>query len=104
MARKSLIGWTKALLAAAIVVGGTISANAQYAYCSPHGEMIAKLGEKFQEKRFALGTIGEMAVMELFVGDKGTWTVLVTDVSGKSCILAAGDNWESTVILSGTDA
>jgi hypothetical protein len=33
-------------------------------------------------------------VMEIYTSPEGTWTVLVTDTSGKSCITAAGENWQ----------
>ena len=75
--------------------------NAQYGFCTEHGNLVAQLGENFQEKRFALGTIGQVAVMEVFVGEKGTWTIIVTHTSGRSCIIAAGDNWENSVIEAG---
>jgi hypothetical protein len=40
-------------------------------------------------------------VMEVFVASAGTWTIIVTDVTGRSCIIAAGDNWENAAIVSG---
>ncbi|WP_292658516.1 hypothetical protein [Mesorhizobium sp.] len=39
--------------------------------------------------------------MEVFVADSGSWTVIVTDVAGRSCIVAAGENWESVEALPG---
>ena len=104
MARKSLLKWVKILLAAAFIATGTGVADAQYRHCLEHGALVAQLGEKFQERQFAFGTIGEIAVMEVFVGEKGSWTIIVTDVAGRSCIIAAGDNWENSVILSGENA
>ena len=94
----------KALAVAAFVAAGANVADAQYRHCSEHGDLVAHLSEKFQEKQFAFGTIGQIAVMEVFVGDKGSWTVIVTDVAGRSCIVAAGDNWENSVILSGENS
>ena len=104
MARKSLRKWVKTLAVAVFVTAGASAAGAQYRHCSEHGELVAHLSEKYQEKQFAFGTIGQIAVMEIFVGDKGSWTVVVTDVAGTSCIVAAGENWENSAILSGENS
>jgi hypothetical protein len=105
MARTSWQVWMKALAAGALLLAGVSAAGAQARYCTPHGDMVAQLGQKYQEKQFASGAVGQVAVMEVFVADSGTWTVVVTDVTGKSCIIAAGDAWEQTpLMLSGNDA
>ena len=38
---------------------------------------------------------GGAAVLELYVSEAGTWTVVQTRPNGLSCIMAAGDNWQS---------
>ncbi|GAA2834562.1 hypothetical protein [Aminobacter aminovorans] len=39
----------------------------------------------------------DAAIFEIYVADDGTWTVLMSEVTGRSCVLAAGDGWESSV-------
>jgi hypothetical protein len=39
-------------------------------------------------------------VLEVFVSDTGTWTVVVTDPKGVSCVLAAGQSWEEIPVAS----
>jgi hypothetical protein len=90
-------------LVAAVAMTVASPATAQYEHCVDHGELVATLTEKFQEKQIAFGLIGRMAIMEVYVGAAGSWTVIVTDTHGRSCIVAAGDNWESTATLSGED-
>ena len=102
MAHKSLLRWMKALVVAASMTV-TNPAGAQYQHCVDHGELVATLTEKFQEKQIAFGLIGRMAIMEVYVGAAGSWTVIVSDTHGRSCIVAAGDNWESTATFSGQD-
>ncbi|MER8506026.1 MULTISPECIES: hypothetical protein [unclassified Mesorhizobium] len=104
MARKSLLGWVKTVAFAGLFAGGTNAASAQYQYCVEHGDLVAHLAENFQERQFALGLIGQEAVMEVFVADSGSWTVIVTDVAGRSCIVAAGENWESVEALPGQNS
>ncbi|TGQ43981.1 MULTISPECIES: hypothetical protein [unclassified Mesorhizobium] len=104
MARKSLVGWVKTLALAGVFATGASAASAQYQYCVEHGDLVAHLTENFQERQFALGLIGQEAIMEVFVAESGSWTIIVTDVAGRSCIVAAGDNWESVVALSGQNS
>lgn len=104
MARKSLSAWVKALILAGALALGTSAAGAQYQYCVEHGVLVAHLSENFQEKQFAFGLIGQTAIMEVFVGESGTWTIIVTDVAGTSCIIAAGNNWESVTAPAGRSA
>lgn len=103
MARKSLLGWVKTLALAGALAVGTNAASAQYQFCVEHGDLVAHLSEKFQERQYAFGLIGQVAVMEVFVAETGTWTIVVTDLAGRSCIVAAGDTWENTVIPAGHD-
>ena len=69
------------------------SAQARY-QCLPHADVVEKLENDFSEKvvGVGLGNRGQ-TVLELFVGKKGSWTVLVSLTNGWSCITAAGDNW-----------
>lgn len=43
------------------------------------------------------GAAGAFAIMEIYASATGTWTVIVTDVTGMSCIVAAGEGWETTI-------
>ncbi|WP_292391068.1 hypothetical protein [Mesorhizobium sp.] len=65
--------------------------------CGGHDYLVARLAEAFEEKRLGYGVAGEVAIFEVFVSAKGTWTILMTDVKGQACILAAGDGWEDTL-------
>lgn len=98
MARKSLIGWMKGLLIALVMAMSSHVATAQSEPCLDHSALVARLVEKYQERQIAFGLIGNMAVMEVFVAESGTWTIIITDVTGRSCIVAAGNNWESTMV------
>ncbi|RWN58994.1 hypothetical protein [Mesorhizobium sp.] len=102
MARKSLLVGLKTLILAGALAVGTNAASAQY--CVEHRDLVAHLSEQFQERQFAFGLIGQMAIMEVYVADSGSWTIIVTDVAGRSCIVAAGEHWENVVIPTDQDA
>jgi hypothetical protein len=104
MARKSLKRWIVTLAVAAFLATGSNVASAQYPQCVEHDEIVAHLSKKYQESQFASGTIGQIAVMEVFVGKTGSWTVVITGLDGMSCIVAAGENWENSTIPSDENA
>ena len=45
-----------------------------------------------------MGVVNAKAVMEIFMSPQGTWTVLVTDTTGTSCIIATGEEWQEVPI------
>jgi hypothetical protein len=93
--------WLAPLIGGAMMLAAVAPANAQLPPCAPHDEMVSRLGETYQEKRHAYGVVGGQAILEVFVSDKGSWTIIVTRTSGDSCVLAAGTEWEDAVTLAG---
>ena len=77
----------------AAFVASNVEANAARA-CAPYDAIKKSLSGKYNESRKAYGLAGGKRIMEIFVSEKGTWTVIVTNLQGLSCILAVGDNWE----------
>ena len=93
MARYFSFRWVRmAALGAALVM----PAQAQQ-LCGAHNDLVERLSAAFQERRVGYGVIGSEAVIEVFVSAGGTWTMLMTDVKGRSCIVASGDGWENTL-------
>lgn len=90
------------MFAAALVAASSTSANAQVIVCAKHAEIVEYLKNEYQELQGAFGLVGDKAILELFLSPQGaTWTIVITDVSGKSCILAAGDTWEQKPDIAG---
>ena len=88
-----------AFLAAAFLAAPSARAqqtgNAQARYfCLPRAQAVDKLQTRFQEKVVGVG-LGQdqKSVVELYVSQKGGWTILITLNNGLSCITAAGKNW-----------
>ncbi len=80
------------LVASLLVLTGTAQAR-----CLPHEEAIAQLQQHRGETAHGLGVDNRgRAVLELFVSDTGSWTILVTRTDGLSCITASGENWTPT--------
>ena len=85
------------------VVSYGLHAEAQVRACAAHDDVTTRLGESYQEKQQAFGLIGEKAIVELFVSAKGSWTIIVTGTDGNTCILAAGEGWESIPVVAGPE-
>ena len=64
--------------------------------CGAHAQIVAQLAERYGESRQAIALDGANQVIEVFASDDtGSWTLLVTRADGRSCLLAAGQAYES---------
>lgn len=72
--------------------------------CSERANIVTELEQHFNESATAVGMVDNSAVVEVFVSDSGSWTILATGTDGKSCIISAGEGWESTQMVRGADA
>lgn len=84
-----------ACVAVSAFLAGPAVAAAQ---CAARTDMVKALNEKFRENEAARGLINPSVVVEIFVSEKGTWTILATDTRGQSCIITAGDGWDGAMI------
>ena len=73
--------------------------------CGDHDKIVDVLGHKFKETRRVMGVVNSKAVMEIFMSAQGTWTMVITDTRGMSCITAAGEEWQDVpVVVAGLDS
>lgn len=79
--------------AGALTLSFSLPAEASMA-CGPHKKLTKALTGKYKEARKGLGLVASRRVMEVFVSDTGSWTLVMTDLNGVSCIIAAGHSWE----------
>lgn len=96
-------------MARAITLFGTVSAAAlalsvhsaaaQAPSCGPHEAVVKSLAEQYREKVQSVGMIDSNTVLEVYVSDAGTWTIIVTDTAGKSCVLSAGEGWDNNTAV-----
>lgn len=94
MARKSVV-----LFTAAVLSSPAGAALAQAPACAPHAAVVQGLAEQYREKPQSIGVVDGNTVVEVFVSDQGTWTIVATDTSGKSCVLSAGEGWDNTAVV-----
>ena len=72
-------------------------ANAQ-STCNKRDFIVSQLETLFQEYPKAIGLAGNGNVVELFVSDSGSWTLLLSLPGGTSCLIASGESWETIPI------
>lgn len=85
-------------LATALVLGATAvtAAAAEPIACGSREEMTERLKRTFGEAQTGLGLVSAASVIEVWSSkETGTWTILMTDPEGQSCLVAAGEAWKS---------
>lgn len=85
------------LTLAAVAFTGT-NAQAQMV-CGKRESIIAQLEKKYGETRRSVGLQQGRGIVEIYASaETGSWTILVTDTRGKSCLMAAGEAYQSEQI------
>ena len=96
--------WTAAALSAAIFALGPSGAmaqmqgpaQAQRQQCDERTKVLGHLANKYQEAPVAIGVTSTGGLVEvLSTGDGNTWTIIVSNPNGVSCLLAAGEGWRA---------
>ncbi|WP_162918667.1 hypothetical protein [Taklimakanibacter deserti] len=80
-------------LAAALLLLFPTVAAAQFA-CAAHDDIVNELTQRFKEAPEANGLTPDGMLLEVFVSEARSWTILVTSPKGISCLAASGENWE----------
>jgi hypothetical protein len=87
--------WIAFVAAAAGGLATTTAASAQQMVCGERQHLIRHLGDAYSEAPSNLGLAATGSVVEILTSERGTWTILVTEPTGVTCVLAAGENWEN---------
>lgn len=75
-------------------LGISSQANAQMV-CGARADIIKQLQKKYGETRRSVGLQQGRGVVEIYASEAtGSWTILVTDTRGKSCLMAAGEAFQ----------
>ena len=72
--------------------------------CGARDEIVKKLSEEFKEAPQSVGVVNKDAVVEVFVSENGTWTIIASGTDGQSCVVSSGESWESSSMAAGEDA
>ncbi len=80
------------LMAAFFMFAAPVLANN---LCQPRPAFVEHLKEKYDEQPAAFGLNNDGRLLEMFATPDGkTWTLLITDARGTSCVVTSGENWQ----------
>lgn len=68
-------------------------ATAQDLPCADRGVVMEMLEEDYGEVSIGYGYEHRDGVVEIYVSQAATWSLLVTTPNGRSCVIAMGTNW-----------
>jgi len=75
----------------------TTHAFAQQNNCGERDRVVERLANTYGESRQSIGLAPNNSVVEVFASSEtGTWTITVTNTSGKTCLVASGQAFETT--------
>lgn len=78
----------------ALALTACAPAHAQNA-CGDRESVVDRLAEGYGETRRSIGLAPNNAVLEMFASlETGTWTIIVTQASGLTCVVATGQAYE----------
>ncbi len=89
------------VIAVSFLLGATLDSQHAFAQqvCGLHTDIVKNLAKIHSEIPQAIGISSEGALLEILVSSTGTWTILVTDPSRKTCLVANGQDWESLPVI-----
>ena len=71
------------------------AAPAQPQACLPHDSAGDKLRSEFGEKVLGRGVSSDGTLVEIFLSQSGTFTVIKTTPKGMSCVVDIGEGWQT---------
>ena len=70
-------------------------ARAEGAHCATHDQISKGLSEQYKESNIGMGVVSATAMIEIYISKAVTFTVVRTQTDGMSCIVYAGNDWQS---------
>ena len=85
-----------ALVLSTVLLLGAAPAAAQQLACTDRSDVVKHLSSEYSEKPVAMGLANNGGVIEILSSKTGkSWTIILTMPNGISCMIAAGESWES---------
>ena len=70
-------------------------ATAQTRNCAEHAMVVERLAAGYGESRQSIGIAADNTVVEMFASlETGTWTIVVTQPGGPTCLVASGEAFQ----------
>lgn len=83
------------LVLSALLAASAVHPASAQSVCADRGDIVKRLAGKYSETPTSIGLANSGGIVELLTSaDGNTWTLIVTDTQGVSCLMAAGQYWE----------
>jgi hypothetical protein len=77
-------------------LGAHAQTQSQTQLCDQRADIIGSLAEKYREAPVAIGVTSTGGMVEvLTTSDGATWTIIMSNPNGTSCLVAAGEGWRA---------
>jgi hypothetical protein len=74
---------------------GATPAMAAPEICGTRADLLKELTQRYSEAPVAIGLANSGALVEILTNDNGsTWSIMVSQPNGTSCLVAAGKEWQ----------
>jgi hypothetical protein len=83
---------TLLLILAAVILAPAVHAQA---VCGSHQSISETLKKSYSEAPASMGLTTGGGMVEVYVSPEGSWTLVVTQPNGTSCLIAVGQDWET---------
>jgi hypothetical protein len=81
--------------ASATLITGAAPAQPVVNACGPFAQVSQQLEQRYDEVPTGLGLVENRLIMQLYSStESGTWTIVMTNLQGVSCVVASGHSWE----------
>ena len=90
--RTRIIGAAFALIALSAIPAAAAGGSP---LCGSRPDILKELSKRFSEEPVAVGLSNNGSLIEVLTSDSGsTWTIMISQPNGSSCLIAAGEGWE----------
>ena len=81
-----------------LIIGSSLFAPAASAQpvCGTHSAVSDNLKKSYAEVPIFMGVTIGGGVIEVYASPEVTWTLVITQPNGVSCLIAAGQDWEES--------
>lgn len=86
------------LLVALLFALSPLTARSQPAIertCADRAQIVSQLRKQFGEQLTGHGLSHSGVLFEVFAAANGGWSLIITDASGMSCLVASGAHWQA---------
>jgi hypothetical protein len=81
-----------------LIAAACAPAHAQNPNCAPYEMIVQGLSERYGERRVMSGLNPDGTLVQMFANpETGTWTALIVQPIGTACMVASGEQFDSTV-------